>query len=276
VTVVAITGVAVMAFTTILVAFSLSSPVPQDWPDRRAKPDDRPGACEPQSVDEHGQRCAKALVRLFEQGKEIFRFDTFGDEDYWGGMLQLHKAVEGAALGGVGPGVSPKTALTVAGLKVDVDALPGNLQARLKQGKVDLDNPANTLALLELNAVVGVKGFFDTRGSLSSLGITSAISQTTSAGVNALPRREKAWVMPCAKPRFRVSTQYCIARVAVGSVAPTPNPIRMRAAKSEEKSHATLVNTVAPAQTSPLKNSVRRGPKRSAVTPPMIWNNRYG
>ena len=79
-----------------------------------------PGACEPQTVDK-GQGCAKALVRLFEQGKEIFRFDTFGDEDYWGGMLQLHKAIEGAALGGVGPGVSPKTALTVAGLKVDVD-----------------------------------------------------------------------------------------------------------------------------------------------------------
>jgi hypothetical protein len=76
--------------------------------------DDNPGACESQSVDKAGQRCAKALVRLFEQGKEIFRFDTFGDEDYWGGMLQLHKAVEGAALGGVGPGVSPKTALTVA------------------------------------------------------------------------------------------------------------------------------------------------------------------
>jgi len=88
---------------------------------------DNPGACESQSVDAPGQGCAKALVQLFEQGKEIFRFDTFGDEDYWGGMLQLHKAVEGAALGGVGPGVSPRTALTSAGLKVDVDALPGNL-----------------------------------------------------------------------------------------------------------------------------------------------------
>ena len=141
--------------------------------------DDKPGACESQSVDAPGQGCAKALVRLFEQGKEIFRFDTFGDEDYWGGMLQLHKAIEGAALGGVGPGVSPKTALTVAGLKVDVDALPGNLQAKLKQGKVDLDSPATTLALLQLNAVVGVKGFFDTGGSLSSIGITCALCHST-------------------------------------------------------------------------------------------------
>src|ERR1041385_54096 len=100
ITVAAITGVAVAAIASILVGFSLSNP------------DDKPGACESQSVDKPGQGCVKALVELFEQGKEIFRFDTFGDEDYWGGMLQLHKAVEGAALGGVGPGVSPKTALT--------------------------------------------------------------------------------------------------------------------------------------------------------------------
>src|SRR6185437_1345778 len=123
VTVVAITGVAVTALATALAAFSLSNP------------DDKPGACESQSVDEPGQGCAKALVGLFEQGKEIFRFDTFGDEDYWGGKLELHKAIAGAALGGVGPGVSPKTALTAAGLKVDVDALPGNLQAKLRQGR---------------------------------------------------------------------------------------------------------------------------------------------
>src|SRR5690349_24499359 len=120
VTVVAITGVAVTALATALAAFSLSNP------------DDKPGACESQSVDEPGQGCAKALVGLFEQGKEIFRFDTFRDEDYWGGMLQLHKAIEGAALGGVGPGVTPKVALGRAGPKGDVDALPGNVQGHLK------------------------------------------------------------------------------------------------------------------------------------------------
>jgi hypothetical protein len=167
VTVVAITAVAVAALATTLAAFSLSNR------------DDNPGACESQSVDEPGQHCEKALVRLFEQGKEIFRFDTFGDEDYWGGRLQLHKAIEGAALGGVGPGVSPNTALTVAGLKVDVDALPGNLKAQLRQGKVDLDSPATTVALLKLNAVVGVKGVFDKSGSLSSIGITCAICHST-------------------------------------------------------------------------------------------------
>jgi hypothetical protein len=145
----------------------------------RADDNDNPGACESQSVDTPGQGCAKALNALFEQGKQVFRFDTFGDEDFWGGQLHLEKAIEGAALGGVGPGVSPKTALTAAGLKVDVNALPGDLVAALKAGKVDLDSPATTLALLKLNAVVGVKGFFDTGGSLSSIGITCAICHST-------------------------------------------------------------------------------------------------
>jgi len=138
-----------------------------------------PGACESAEVDQPGNVCAKNRDALFEQGKQVFRFDTFGDEDFWGGQLHLEKAIEGAALGGVGPGVSPKTALTAAGLKVDVDALPKNLQAQLKQGKVDLDSPATTLALLKLNAVVGVKGFFDAGGSLSSVGITCAICHST-------------------------------------------------------------------------------------------------
>ena len=165
--VVAIAGVAATAVATTLVALSVSNS------------DDKPGACESQSVDQPGRECEKALVQLFEQGKEIFRFDTFGDEDYWGGMLQLHKAIEGAALGGIGPGVSPKTALTVAGLKVDIDALPGNLLAQLKQGRVDLDSPATTLALLQLNAVVGVKGFFNGGSSLTSIGITCALCHST-------------------------------------------------------------------------------------------------
>jgi cytochrome c peroxidase len=140
---------------------------------------DGPGACESADVDKPGNVCDKKRDALFEQGKQVFRFDTFGDEDFWGGQLQLQKAIEGAALGGVGPGVSPNTALTAAGLKVDVTALPKKLQQQLKQGKVDLDSPATTLALLKLNAVVGVKGFFDHGGSLSSVGITCAICHST-------------------------------------------------------------------------------------------------
>ena len=119
-----------------------------------------------------------AATRLFEQGKKVFPFDTFGDEAFWGGTLQLHQAIEGAKLGGVGPGVSPKTALAV-GLKVDSHALPASLQKALAAGKVDLDNPATTLALLKLNAVVGLKGFFNDQGTLSSVGITCAFCHST-------------------------------------------------------------------------------------------------
>ncbi len=82
------------------------------------------------------------------------------DEAFWGDQLQLHRAIEGANLGGVGPGVSPRTALAV-GLKVDVDALPSDLVDELKKGQVDLDDPATTLALLKLKAVVGLTGFFN-------------------------------------------------------------------------------------------------------------------
>src|SRR5437867_1326916 len=97
---------------------------------------------------------------MIAEGRRTFRFDTFGDEAFWGDTLQLHKAIEGANLGGVGPGVSPRTALAV-GLKVDVDALPASLINQLKAGQVDLDDPATTLALLKLKAVVGLTGFFN-------------------------------------------------------------------------------------------------------------------
>ena len=111
-------------------------------------------------------------VRLAE-GKHIFRFDTFGDEDFWGGTLKVHQTIEGSAHGGVGPGVSPKTALAV-GLKVDVDALDKKTIDALKAGKVNLDDPAVTIALLTSNAVVGVTGFSDGKGGLRTLGIQCA------------------------------------------------------------------------------------------------------
>lgn len=115
---------------------------------------------------------------LVAEGRYIFRFDTFGDEDFWGGQLRLHEAIEGEQFGGVGPGVSPATALAV-GLKVDVDALPRSLRNQLKNGNVDLDDPAVTLALLKLNAVIGVKGTFNKDGSLRAVGITCAFCHST-------------------------------------------------------------------------------------------------
>jgi hypothetical protein len=124
------------------------------------------------------QAKANQTMDLIAEGKHIFRFDTFGDEDFWGGQLRLHAAIEGEQFGGVGPGVSPATALEV-GLKVDVKALPQRLQNQLKRGQVDLNDPAVTLALLKLNAVVGVQGFFNADGSLSSVGITCALCHST-------------------------------------------------------------------------------------------------
>jgi len=116
---------------------------------------------------------------LLAQGRQIFRFDTFGDEAFWGDTLQLHKAIEGAAHGGVGPGVSPATALAV-GLKVDADALPMKLVNQIKSGKVNLDDPATTLALLKLNAVVGVTGCFTADGKqLNSIGLQCAVCHST-------------------------------------------------------------------------------------------------
>ena len=124
------------------------------------------------------QARASAMSDLVAQGQQIFRFDTFGDEDFWGGQLKLHQAIEGEQFGGVGPGVSPATALSV-GLKVDVKALPDSLKRQLRKGQVDLNDPAVTLALLRLNAVVGVTGFFNSDGSLSSMGIQCALCHST-------------------------------------------------------------------------------------------------
>jgi len=130
------------------------------------------------SSDSRASRSTTHQQRLFAKGKRIFRFDTFGDQDFWGGQMQLHRAIEGSRLGGVGPGVSPKVALG-AGLKVDANALPRSVVKAIKRGKVDLDSPKTTLALLKLNSVVGVKGFFNRRGTLRSVGITCALCHST-------------------------------------------------------------------------------------------------
>jgi hypothetical protein len=116
--------------------------------------------------------------QMLRQGRETFRFDTFGDEAFWGDSLKLHQAIEGAKLGGVGPGLSPAAALGL-GLKVDVDALPKSLIARLKAGKVNLNDPAVTVALLQLNAVIGVTGKVDHRGKLQTVGIQCALCHST-------------------------------------------------------------------------------------------------
>jgi hypothetical protein len=98
--------------------------------------------------------------KMITEGRHTFRFDTFGDEAFWGDTLRLHEAVEGAKFGDVGPGLSPRTALAL-GLKVDVNALSRQVVRQIENGQVDLDDSATTLALLRSNAVVGLTGFFN-------------------------------------------------------------------------------------------------------------------
>lgn len=115
---------------------------------------------------------------LVVAGREIFRYDSFGSEAFYGDVLRLHDAIKGEALGGEGPGVSPVTALAV-GLKVDANALPKKLIDAILAGEINLEDPATTVALLQLDAVVGVKGVFDGEGQLVSTGITCALCHST-------------------------------------------------------------------------------------------------
>lgn len=112
-------------------------------------------------------------AQLVEQGREIFRFDTFGDERQWTDTLRMHEVIEQA--------VSPNIALSV-GLKVDADAIPPAVAAAIQAGQVDLDSPATTVTLIKLDAVVGVKGEVETVNGVDHLkrvGITCALCHST-------------------------------------------------------------------------------------------------
>ena len=115
---------------------------------------------------------------MMAAGRQTFRFDTFGDEAFWGDTLQLHLAIEGENFGGVGPGLSPNAALSL-GLKVDVDILPPRIINQLRHNQLDLDDPAVTLLLLRQNAVVGLAGSFNQDGSLRSVGISCSLCHGT-------------------------------------------------------------------------------------------------
>src|SRR3954462_1573378 len=115
---------------------------------------------------------------MFGRGLQVFRFDTFGDERFWSDTLKLHQAIAGARNGGVGPGVSPATALAV-GLKLDVDMVPQPVLAGIKNGSVDLNDPGNTLALINAKSVIGVMPFGGSRGQAPSIGFTCALCHST-------------------------------------------------------------------------------------------------
>ncbi len=131
------------------------------------------------SAKSYDDLAANNADEMLAQGKRTFRYDTFGSEDFWGGQTKLHLAIEGSKLGGVGPGVSPKQALAL-GLKVDMDAVSPAIAGLIKQGRVDLSDPANTLLLLKSNAVIGVTGYMSADGkSLRSVGIQCALCHST-------------------------------------------------------------------------------------------------
>jgi mono/diheme cytochrome c family protein len=122
-------------------------------------------------------------------GQQVFRFETFGDEQFWTDTARMHEVVQKS--------VSPTTALSV-GLKVDVDAIPPDVAAAIKAGKVDLNDPATTVTLLKLNAVVGLKGTVATmngRDTLTRLGITCALchSSVNNSFSKGIGRRMDGW-----------------------------------------------------------------------------------
>jgi hypothetical protein len=138
-----------------------------------------------QSLTNNDEMIEKYSREMIDQGRKIFRYETFGSEKFWGDKLQLHRAIAGKQHGGVGNGLTPNMALKL-GLKVDTQYLPSILMEAIKNTTISLEKPETTLALLKANAVVGVTGFFDDEGNIRSIGITCALCHTT----------VDDWVMP--------------------------------------------------------------------------------
>jgi hypothetical protein len=147
-------------------------------PARAAAADGPLDPLQPRRPERFDRQVRDNALDLIEEGRRVFRFDTFGDEAFWGDTLGLHRVIAGERFGGVGPGVSPRMALEL-GLKVDVEALPPAVRNGIRKGTVDLDDPATTLALLQHDAVVGITGFAGPDGSLRSVGIQCALCHST-------------------------------------------------------------------------------------------------
>jgi hypothetical protein len=132
--------------------------------------------------------------QMISEGRKVFRSDTFGSEAFWT-KTRLHEAIAGEKNGGVGPGISPNQALKL-GLRVDSGAVPRLIVPLIQAGTANLDNPEVTLALLKADAVVGVKGFFDSSGKrLTGIGITCALCHSTvdDSLKNGIGRRLDGW-----------------------------------------------------------------------------------
>jgi len=150
----------------VVAGYSLQAQAP-----RKAAPATSPASFD-HVIDRHS-------ATMLGEGRQIFRYDTFGSEAFWGDALRLHEAIIGLSLGGVGAGVTPRQALQL-GLKVDATALPAAVVAGIKNGTVSLDKPETTVELLKLNAVLGVTGIFDKdKQKIRSMGIQCALCHST-------------------------------------------------------------------------------------------------
>jgi len=170
-------SVLAVAAACLAVTAAESQRPPNDWRPPQSERGGPPDFASPRFARSDDMNVLLGAWATLEEGRRTFRYDNFGNEVFWGDQLRLHEAIAGAANGGVGPGVSPAAALEL-GLKVDVEALPESLVRDLRRGKVDLEDPAITVALLSLDAVVGVRGFVED-GRLTSIGITCALCHST-------------------------------------------------------------------------------------------------
>ena len=128
--------------------------------------------------------------KMLSDGKEIFRYETFGDESFWTDKLQLHKAIAGSKYGGVGAGLTPEAALA-AGLKVDLAILPGALRKQIEEGKF-LNDVGVTMELIKLNSVLGVIGKYE-GGNMVSVGFTCALCHSSVKDSTGIGARQDGW-----------------------------------------------------------------------------------
>ena len=141
----------------------------------------KPAQATPPAATAEPQAKPESSAGDVAEGQRVFRFDTFGDEQLWTDQLHLNEVVE--------KNVDPTTALKV-GLKVDADALPAGILE-----KADLKSPATTVALLKMNAVVGLQATVDANNHITRLGVTCALCHSTvdNAIMPGIGRRKDGW-----------------------------------------------------------------------------------
>ena len=132
-------------------------------------------------IDANRPDAEQTSPALVAEGQRVFRFDTFGDEQLWTNTLRLHEVVEKS--------VDPLTALKV-GFKVDSAVLPSGILE-----KVDLKSPATTVALLKMNAIVGIQATVDANNRITQLGVTCAFCHSTvdNSVMPGIGRRQDGW-----------------------------------------------------------------------------------